>query len=111
MTFVVKTYVDDKAIVERIKKDVSTKQAKLDAQVLKDSNFYAPMDTGTLIKSGIIHTVLGSGLVQWETPYVREQYYERPEKSHQKNPSASMKWFEVAKSKRLKNWKRLINAQ
>lgn len=83
-------------------------QRKLDAQVLKDSNFYCPMDTGILQKSAILNTVIGSGRIIWNTPYAHEQYYGRPNKSHDKNPNARMRWFEVAKVKKLNEWRKIV---
>lgn len=94
------------------KKQIDSKtlkaQRKLDAQVLKDSNFYCPMDTGTLQKSAILNTVIGSGRIIWNTPYAVEQYYDRPNKSHDKNPNARMRWFEVAKTKKMNEWVKLV---
>ncbi len=50
-------------------------QRYVDSSVLRYSAKYIPKDTGTLIKSGTIHTVIGSGRVHYETPYAREVYY------------------------------------
>lgn len=101
--------INDAVIIRRMSEVTHKAQAKLDAEVLKDSNKYCPMDTGALQKSGIINTVIGSGLVVWATPYAREQYYNKPNKSTQRNPNAALKWFEVAKSKNLKKWEKIAN--
>lgn len=96
----------------RLKKVLEKRQMKLDSEVLKDSNFYVPLKTGTLQKSGIINTVLGSGLVQWKTDYAPEQYYlgEKLKTIHyRKNPNAQPKWFEVAKVRHLKKWETIAN--
>lgn len=97
----------------RMKVDNATSQTQriLDSQVLKDSNYYCPMDTSTLQKSAILHSVIGSGKLVWQTPYARMQYYGCPNKSHQKNPNATMKWFESAKAKNLNNWLRIANGE
>ena len=84
-------------------------QKKLDAQALKDCNYYCPMDTGTLQKSAIINSVIGSGRLVWNTPYALDQYYNKPNKSHQKNPNAVYKWCEVAQAKNQNNWEKLVN--
>lgn len=102
---------DPNSCEAKILKTVSVAQKKLDAQILKDSNYYCPMESSMLQKSGILNTVLGSGKVVWNTPYAKAQYYGHPNKSHQKNPNATMKWFEVAKSKNLGNWEELVNAE
>ena len=101
--------MDKSLITSKIESRIHRVQSRLDSQVLKDSNYYCPMQTGTLIKSGIDNTVLGSGVVQWNTPYAREQYYGHPNKSKDKNPNATMAWFETAKSKKMKEWEKLIN--
>ena len=108
-TFTVKVLVDKKQILQKIEKRMDGVQAKLDAAVLKDSNFYCPHYTGTLQKSGIIHTELGSGWIQWQTDYAREQYYGKPNKSHNHNPNACMKWFEAAKARWCKKWEKIAN--
>ena len=85
-------------------------QIKLDAQVLTDSNYYCPLKTGTLQKSGIINTVLGSGLVVWKTSYARAQYYGvNFDRSKDPNPNACAKWFEAAKARKVKQWEKLVN--
>lgn len=100
---------DTKTTNAKIQAKVKKCQMVLDAQALKDSNYYCPLDTGMLQKSGITNTVIGKGQLVWNTPYAKEQYYGKPNKSHQRNPNATMKWFEVAKSKNIKNWEKLVN--
>lgn len=80
-------------------------QMMLDSDVLKDSNFYIPMDTTNLMKSGILHTKLGSGNVIWNTPYARRLYY-NPQYNFSKdmNPFAQGLWFEAAKSSNREDW-------
>ena len=108
----IKVDFDVNAISQKIQNNIAKCQIKLDSQVLKDSNYYcpvAPVNGGTLQKSAILNSKLGSGKLVWQTPYAIEQYYSKPNKSHDKNPNASMKWFEVAKSKNAKNWEKLVN--
>jgi hypothetical protein len=50
-------------------------QMFVDSEVLRLSERYTPLLTGTLIKSGILGTKVGSGLVEWIAPYARWQYY------------------------------------
>jgi hypothetical protein len=79
-------------------------QAALDIQVIKDSNFYCPQAEGTLQKSALTASEIGKGKILWATPYARRQYYEAPNKSHDKNPNARMKWFEEAKARQRGAW-------
>ena len=98
----------DKVYQEKLKR-IKKAQFFLDQQVLKDSNFYAPRDEGSLVKSGIIGTA--GGTVEWDIVYAKRQYYEYPIKSKDKNINAQTKWFEVAKSKKKKEWVKIANGE
>lgn len=50
-------------------------QKVIDNEVLRLCDPYTPFDTGELIRSGIRNTDPGSGMVRYETPYARRQYY------------------------------------
>jgi hypothetical protein len=103
----VKVDLDINKVAGKIQKRLSRSQFALDQQVIKDSNYYAPEDTGELQDSAILGSNLGE--VKWDKSYARRQYYEDNDKSKDRNPNASMKWFEVAKSKMLKMWIRIAN--
>lgn len=85
-------------------------QKWLDLRVMQDSNQFAPQDTSNLIRSSILHTVIGSGLVIWNTVYARYQYFGISKNgnifnySKDKNPRARSKWFEAAKDLYKKEW-------
>ena len=98
---------DINAVEKKIEKRTKKAQFFLDQQVIKDSNYYAPEDTGNLQDSAVIGS--GGGQVKWDTIYAKNQYYTDNNKSKDRNPNASMKWFEVAKSKWLKVWVRIAN--
>ena len=69
-------------------------QRFVDSEVLRLSEPYIPLLTGTLIKSGILGTDIGSGLVQWITPYARRQYYRgREPGSSLTGPLRGKLWF------------------
>lgn len=104
----VKLEFNTQAFLTRYKPITERRQAALDIQVLKDSNFFIPKDEGTLEASGVIAS--GGGKITWNTPYARTQYYERPNKSLDTNPNARMKWFEVAKSTWLNLWLKIVGA-
>ncbi len=95
--------------MRRFHNGASRAQKKLDAQVLADSNYYCPLKTGTLQKSAVIGTVIGSGVVRWVTPYARRQYYGVGfDRSKDPNPNATAKWFEAAKARKAEQWRRLV---
>lgn len=50
-------------------------QKVVDSEVLRYNDPYMPFLTGTLRKSGNLATKLGSGEVQYNTPYARYLYY------------------------------------
>ena len=95
----------------KLKSNTAKAQAALDSVVLQDSNYFVPLKTGTLQKSGILNTRIGSGEVVWRTPYARAQYYGVGfDHSKQDNPIACAKWFEAAKARYKEKWVRLVNA-
>ena len=110
ITFKATANFDSAAAKRKFSGAIHKAQMKLDAQVLTDSNYYCPLKEGALQKSGIINTVLGSGLVVWKTPYARAQYYGvNFDRSKDKNPNACAKWFEAAKARKVKQWEKLVN--
>lgn len=52
-------------------------------------NPLTPRLTGVMIKSATLGTVVGSGTIEYLTPYARRQYYEHPTKA---------RWFETMKA-------------
>lgn len=82
-------------------------QLVLASEVLKDSSKYVPQVTGNLRDSGILGTK-GKEVI-WKAEYAQAQYYNYPNKSKDANPYASVKWFERAKSVRLKAWRKIAD--
>ena len=109
VTFETKTTLDDAKIKANIAGAVKQAQAPLDSMVIADSNYFVPLKTGTLQKSAIINSRIGSGEVVWRTPYARRHYYNYEKPEHQINPNACAKWFEAAKARWLDKWVRLVN--
>lgn len=83
----------------------------VDSEVLRGTEPYTPLLTGALVKSGQLGTEIGSGLVQWITPYARRQYYAKRQPGSQTGPLRGPRWFDrwkaadggatVKKSRRL----------
>lgn len=67
----------------------SRAQAFVDSECLRYMNPLTPRRIGMMIKSGTLGTVLGSGSIEYLTPYARRQYYEHKTKA---------KWFERMKA-------------
>lgn len=72
-------------------------QKFVDSEVLRRSEPMIPLLTGFLIKSGILGTEIGSGLVQWIAPYARRQYYGKRKPGSQTGPLRGPQWFERMK--------------
>lgn len=69
-------------------------QKFIDSEVLRYCEPCVPLDQGTLIQSGIINTVVGSGQVKYRTPYARRWYYMPA--NFQEAPRRGNYWFERA---------------
>ena len=109
LTFNVKTALNSAEIKADLEATTRQVQAPLDALILQDSNFFCPIKTGTLQKSAIINSRIGSGELVWKTPYARRQYYEYSKPPYQPNPNACGRWFEAAKARWLEKWVRFVN--
>jgi hypothetical protein len=110
VTFTVKANFNDAATKARISAAIHKAQMKLDAQVLADSNYFIPIKTHTMENSSIESTKIGTGVIVWCTNYARRQYYGLDfDHSKQSNPNACAKWFEAAKSRKMEQWRKLID--
>lgn len=103
--------LDERKLRQKVDKRCVPVQKMLDAQVLKDSNFYCPVDSGDLKNSAITTSVIGSGKLEWAEPYAHAQYYGYPKKRKEYNANATSKWFETAKQRRIKVWEKIANEE
>lgn len=89
------------------RKEKRMKEA-LGQQILKDSNYFAPQDTGLLIGSSVVSSNFQKLQLVWDTPYARRLYWNPQFNfSKDKNPNAQGKWYEAAKSMYLSEWVRM----
>lgn len=93
----------------RLEGVIERRQKILDQQVADDSNYYAPHAEGDLKESVILSSKMGSGVLVWGVSYAHEQYYKHEFKAKDKNINARWKWFDFAKSVRLKEWLTIAN--
>lgn len=56
------------------KNKIKEAQKYIDRQIIRLSDPYTPKDTGTLIRSVTLGTVIGSGKLIWNCPYSKTQY-------------------------------------
>ena len=104
----------------RFAKNGTRAQKWLDNEVLKDTTPFVPMQTGMLMKSGQLGTLVGSGTVEYIAPYARALYYGKvmegpkygPKHATDKNlvfsqsvhPQAQAYWFEASKAQNKPKW-------
>ena len=85
-------------------------QKVVDSEVLRRCDPLIPLDTGMLKKSGINSTVIGSGIVSYDTPYARRQYYENQGKgNHNASGLRNKLWFERMKANDLDDVKKKVS--
>lgn len=104
----IKVTVDTKRITPKVLKATKGAIYPVSSQVLKDSNFYIPLDTGNMRDSSIRSSDLEKGKIVWDTPYARRMYYGTHFRfSKYKNPRAQALWAEKAKSAHSREWARV----
>jgi hypothetical protein len=102
---------DTAALKKRLEAKIDKVQAVLDAQVLKDSNYYIPKRDGDLERSSL-SSPIGKGVLIWDAEYAKRLYHgEGFNFSKDPNPNARAKWFEAAKAVRLKEWEAVANRE
>lgn len=74
-------------------------QIFVDNEVLRLSEPFTPLRTGTLIKTGTMGTDPGSGEVIWIAPYSRSQYYSARKPGSKTGPDRGPFWFERMKAR------------
>lgn len=108
----VKVKTDFSGAFKKVERKTKRTQLILDQQIVKDSNFYAPLNEGLLVGSSLIASEMGKGKLVWDTPYSRRLYW-NPEYnfSTDKNPNAGGKWFERAKAEHLNEWLQIAQSE
>ena len=78
--------------------------ALLTEEIKNDCNQYVKVDSHSLEQSADIHSRPELGLIIWQTPYARRQYWEIRTAYTDENPNATWKWCEVAKQRHKEQW-------
>lgn len=74
----------------------------LTTEILADCNEYVKRSPNhTMRDSSLIHSKPSEGLIVWETPYAKRQYWEIQTAL---TPGTTWRWIETAKRKHLKRW-------
>ena len=92
-------------IIRRFEERNDLAVVALSQQVLSDSNFYCPLDVGTLQGSALIASDSDKGVITWNTPYAARLYYGIDFNFDvSSNPNAQAMWFHKAKDINLDEW-------
>lgn len=86
----------EKAIKKRGLEEGGAVQKFIDTECLRLCAPKVPKDTNTLIESGNIHTQIGSGKIEYRTPYARRWHYQPA--SFSGAPERGNYWFERMKA-------------
>ncbi|MDO5125337.1 MAG: minor capsid protein [Ruminococcus sp.] len=81
-------------------------QKYIDSEVTRYCEPYVPMLNGILKKSHKPATIVGSGLVTYNTPYARKQYYENKGNGEEGRNNGGLRgrlWFERMKADHKKD--------
>ncbi len=102
----------NKGFSEKYTEKFSKAQKYVDNTVLRLSEPYTPLITGTLIKTGILGTIIGSGEIVYLAPYAHKVYYGKGEIGRPTGPLRGPYWFERMKNDKkdeiLKGARRLM---
>ena len=102
----IKIYIDPQKIEGDIMENWNKNLPHLTDEIREDCNEFCKYDKGILVESSEIHSEPEKGIITWETPYAKRQYYEI-KTAHKKegHPNATWRWFHKAKAKKIKEWK------
>lgn len=106
----VKVYMDRLKLIDKVDNAWKKALPELTGEILDDMNQYIKWDTGTMAQSAYLHSEFERGLIRWQTPYVRRQYYEIKTAIPDMNARATWKWAEVAKAELREKWQRQAKA-
>ena len=95
--------IDRSRVAARIKAGKMAMVSAVAEQALSDCNYFAKRDQGTLIESSQTASDIENGLLVWNTPYAKKQYYTGAP-SLEQNPNASILWCEEAHDHFGREW-------
>lgn len=111
--------LDSYSMIDRIERELdnnlSHAQKMLDHAIMSDTDPFVPMRQGTLASSVIRATEVGSGIIEYDTPYARHMYYGvhyktgKPFKySTLKHPLACKEWVKASRAVNMGKWKQIV---
>ena len=92
-------------IIQRFEERNSFAMDMLCNKIVEDSNFFCPLDVGTLQSSALISSDSDRGVITWNTPYAARLYYGIDFNFDKaSNPNAQAMWFHKGKDVHLNEW-------
>lgn len=75
-------------------------------EVMADCNEFVKVDQHGLEQSSLIKSEPAKGVIVWDTPYAKRQYWEIKTAHKDVNPNATWRWCEAAKKKYKEKWQK-----
>ena len=107
----VKININKGAIVAKVEGAWKKSLPILTEEIMNDCNQYVKVRDHALEQSALTHSRPQEGLIIWQTPYARRQYWEIRTAYTDVNPNATWKWAEVAKQHCKAKWQRKAQQQ
>lgn len=105
----VKISIDQAKIRQKIENASEKALWATTSEILNDCQPYVKRDTGALEQSALVKSEPQKGVIVWDEPYAKRQYWEiKTANTSGGHPNATWKWFEYAKKKNVKRWKGLF---
>lgn len=110
MTGKIEVVIDKAAVIGKIQVRNEKLRTIVANELLKDANYYCKQDSGELIRSSIRASKPEEGLLIWDTPYAKKQYYTGTA-SKDTNPNATIMWAHKAKDENKEKYERMMNKE
>ena len=104
----VKINIDPNKVKVKVEKASEKAIWAITSEIMDDCNEYVKYAEGDLERSSLIHSLPGKGVIIWQKPYAKRQYWEIKTAHKDYHPKATWKWCEVAKKYKLKQWTKQV---
>lgn len=104
----VRININKTLVTQKVERATEKALWEVTSNIMADCNEFVKHDKGTLEGSSMIHSLPEKGVITWQTPYARRQYWEIKTAHKNFNPNATWKWCEAAKLKYKEKWTRQI---
>lgn len=85
-------------------------QVYIDSEIIKRSDPYVPKKTGSLKRSGITGTRVGTGVIKYTAPYAKRQYFAGKASGQRGRKWVKRMWLSQGKDI-IKNANKILNGK